>query len=144
MRKAFTMIELLIALVMISLIAAFAIPSFNKAVFRAKFKDTLNNLQMIHTATTLYRARFGQDLPDEASLNAINTDLQLNLVDRYATYSCKQSAGIPTTCTALMGTNKIILSLSPLKPFNWKSGFTCATDPTGDGNPCCEQPNFCP
>ena len=94
--KAFTLVELMIVVVIISIIAAFGIPNFTKTVNRAKARDAMYNLNMIHASNMLYRSRAGANLGTAANLAAVNTALGLNINANGSTYAC--SSG--TTCVA--------------------------------------------
>lgn len=94
------MAEIIIVMVIISIMAAFGIPSFTKSMMRAKARDANNNLTIIHTAQALYKANNGVYYGSTATPNAltdINTALSLSLVSTDGTnYVC--SSG--TTCVA--------------------------------------------
>lgn len=94
MRRAFTMVELIIVMVIIAVIAAFSIPNFTKTINRAKSRDAILNLNVIHASNVLYRARNGVNLT-AANIAAINTALGLNIIANGAAYACNG-----TTCTA--------------------------------------------
>lgn len=61
--QSFTLIELLITVTLVGIIAAFAIPNFDKAYKRAKEKEMIQNLYAINAGMLLYKARYGS-LPD--------------------------------------------------------------------------------
>ena len=95
----FTMIELVVVIVIIGIIAAFGSPSFSKAIARAKARDAINTLSVIHTVQALYKESVGGYLFAN-DLAGINTGLSLNLVASGGTsYACNDAAA-PTTCTA--------------------------------------------
>jgi prepilin-type N-terminal cleavage/methylation domain-containing protein len=87
MRKAFTMVELIVVMVIIGMVAVFAIPNFTKTINRSKARDAVLNLNVIHASNILYRTRNGGNL-NEANLAAINTELGLNIIANGATYAC--------------------------------------------------------
>ena len=88
--SAFTLSELMIAVVLVGLIAAFGIPSYTKAVNRAKEKDAISNLELIREAVRLYMSREGGATPAVlADVDAINTTFYLNILEQEGnTYSC--------------------------------------------------------
>jgi type IV pilus assembly protein PilA len=53
-KKGFTLIEIIIVVVIIALLAAMAIPAYNKVRQNAKNKEILQNLKVIATAGTEY------------------------------------------------------------------------------------------
>lgn len=91
MRRAFTMVELIVVIVIIGLIAAFSIPSFTKAINRARARDAINNLNIIHSAAMMYKARNNGLIPSGMTLATINdaaAGLGLNIIANGATYTC--------------------------------------------------------
>ena len=57
--KAFTLMELLIVVVCIGTVAAFAIPSYTKAVDKGYARAAVMNLAAIGAAEQVYKARYG-------------------------------------------------------------------------------------
>lgn len=88
--KAFTLTELIVAVVLVAMIATFAIPSYTKAINRAKEKDAVANLELIREAVRLYMSRTnGVVPPNLANINAVNTTLYLNVIGQGGnTYAC--------------------------------------------------------
>ena len=74
MKKGFTLLELLIVVIVIAILATFAIPQYLKAVERAKEAKGKHNLSLIAQAEKMYRAEndvylnFGAD-PGTTALN---------------------------------------------------------------------------
>lgn len=98
MRKAFTMIELIVVMVIIGFIAGFSIPGFMKTINRSRARDAILNLNVIHASNVLFRVRTGANLT-AANVAAINTSLGLNiLANGGTTYVCNG-----TTCVATGG-----------------------------------------
>ena len=56
MRKGFTLLELLIVVIIIGILATFAIPQYLKAVERAKGSKARHNMSLISEAEKMYRA----------------------------------------------------------------------------------------
>ena len=85
------MIELLMVVVIISLIAGFGIPSFTKGIERAKARDAINNLKIIHAAQQIHFARhdFYNAAAGITDINKINGAGSLNIIQATGvTYSC--------------------------------------------------------
>ena len=106
MRKAFTMVELIIVMVIMGIMAGFSIPNFTKTINRARSRDAVLNMNIIHASNVLYRVRNGVDLA-AANLVAINTALNLNIIANGATYVCNAGSctatGTGFTVTATLG-----------------------------------------
>ena len=88
------MVELVVVMTIIAIMAGFGIPSFTKAINRARARDAILNLNVIHASNVVYRARAGADLT-AADAAAINTALGLNIIPNSAAYVCNG-----TVCTA--------------------------------------------
>lgn len=71
-REGFTLIELLIVIVIIGILAAIAMPKFNKTRERAHFKALMSDLRNLQAQQELYHARPGNNF----SYAAVVTDLQ--------------------------------------------------------------------
>ena len=85
MRKGFTLIELLIVVIVIAILATFAIPQYMKAVERAKVSKGAHHIGLIAQAMKMYRAdtdeypdvsdgEFGSVFEDYVELNEIDND----------------------------------------------------------------------
>jgi prepilin-type N-terminal cleavage/methylation domain-containing protein len=96
MRKSFTMIELIIVMVIIGVISMFAIPNFTRAMNRARVRDAVLNLNVIHASNVLFRVRNGVNIGDATAPDGqrnsaadINVTLLLNiLASGGSTYVC--------------------------------------------------------
>ena len=82
--QSFTLMELIIVVMIISVIAGFAIPSYQKAIEKNEEKTAVVKLQSIVGGMKIYKAKYGGypafDMPDLAS---INQNLQLNVLPGY-------------------------------------------------------------
>ena len=99
---SFTLMELLIVVVIIGVIAGFAIPGYQKAMEKATEKNAIIKLQSIIAGMKIYRAKNGSypafDMPD---LTSINTNLGLSVVPDTMSYYCAQNDGVDVNvCTA--------------------------------------------
>ncbi|MBF0594310.1 MAG: prepilin-type N-terminal cleavage/methylation domain-containing protein [Candidatus Omnitrophica bacterium] len=136
-KHAFTLAELLVVTIIISIMAAFAVPLFSKAINKAKARDAINNLVIIHAAQALIKANTS-NFVTAGDLGTINSTLNLNLVASGAVYSCDAVSG---TCTAtLTSGGDVDLNLS--SPINKIANLTCP--PGGAANPCCTIVANCP
>ena len=96
-KKAFTLTELMIVVVIISIIAAFAVPNYAKAVERSHRRDAEMQLTSIYTANFQYRAVNSIFWPPTAGnrdVTAINdpvNGLGLGVIPNGMTYFCSNS-----------------------------------------------------
>jgi prepilin-type N-terminal cleavage/methylation domain-containing protein len=90
MRRAFSLVEIMIVVVIMGIMAAFAVPQFGKAMARAHARDAINNLNIIHSANLMNKARTGENI-SAVDLEAINTGLGLNVIANGADYSCQDA-----------------------------------------------------
>lgn len=101
-REAFTLMELMIVVVVIAIIAAFAVPNYQKSVERAHLRDAITQLQAVNAANQIYRARDGAYWPtvNGQDITSINTNLGLNIIANGMTYNCDGNGTI-FSCTAV-------------------------------------------
>lgn len=95
---AFTLLELIIVVVLIGIIAGFAIPNYGKAIQKAHERDMLMQLMALHAANVMYRANAGTywDTGGGAQTNlaTINSTLGINIISSDGTtYSYTGAAG---------------------------------------------------
>jgi len=89
-RKAFTLMELMIVVVIVGIITVFAIPNYRKAIDKQHERDAITQLKTIASALELYRGQAGV-FPDGATMpdvGAINTVLALNVIEGEVVYTC--------------------------------------------------------
>ena len=58
--KGFTLMELMVVVIIIGVIAAFAIPNYSKSIQKAHERDMLVQLTSIHASNLLYRSYDGK------------------------------------------------------------------------------------
>lgn len=91
-KRAFTLIELVITVIIIGVIAGFGMPSYTKARDRARERDALSNLELIREAVRIYIAREDDSPPVLANIGDINTTLYLSVLGQEGnTYNCDRS-----------------------------------------------------
>ncbi len=107
-KKAFTLTELLVVVLIAGIMASFAIPNYSKAVERSHQTDAVNQLTTIWSANQVYRAQNGRFWPPDNNggfgylIVDINTNLALGVIENGMTYNCVGAGAPPGTfaCTA--------------------------------------------
>ncbi len=113
------MMEIIVVMVMIALIAAWSIPQYGRALSRARARNAIQNLTIIHAANVLYRARNSQNCSattgpgnvcsNLAGINGMNGANTLNITASGVNYACANDAN---TCTATVGTALVTVNLN--------------------------------
>ncbi len=88
---AFTLIELLVVVLIIGILAAVAVPQYQKAVARAHAAEAITMLKAITDAQEVYYLAHG-----EYTNNLESLDVNVNADGTYFTYACKEKR----TCQA--------------------------------------------
>ncbi len=80
---AFTLMELMLVVIILGIVAGFALPSLDKLYLKSQQRDITNYLRLIHGANEIYKARNGTYWnPGDGGmhlLNEINSALRLNI-----------------------------------------------------------------
>ena len=131
----FTLVEIVIVMVIMGSLAAAAIPKFSLSMARAKARDALNNMVIIHAAQQLYFANNGSYLA-AGTTQAINTGLSINIISTNGTaYSCTATA--TAACTAILPQFTVSATLGHVL-----TGYTSSANASTD-NPSCTG-EWCP
>ncbi len=118
---AFTLVELMVVVVILGVVAGFAIPNYTKSVERSHRKDAESNLKMVHAAQQMYAARNDDSYWSGGNLAAINSTLQLNIVANGKTYTCT-GGGTAFSCTAVRGAWTVTITQASTTPTCAPSG----------------------
>ena len=117
--KAFTLLEIMVVVVLIGIIAAFAIPSYQNAVDRANTRKMILDAILIHSSLQIFKAKNGYYWPLTGTTviyfdSQINAALGLNLSlppDVNAAYMCYGFAtGTATKCQLASTAANIVIS----------------------------------
>lgn len=129
----FTLMELMVVVIIIGVIAAFAIPNYNKSIQKAHERDMLAQLTSIHAANLLYRSYDGKywyAAGDPQDLVAINSALSINIIaNAGTTYNYNSADGSSYTATADWGDYTLQVTEGAID------------DTSVPPNPCCQTNN---
>ncbi len=131
--KAFTLTELMVVVILIGIIAAFALPNYQKAILKAHERDAVVQLTVIHAALKIYEAQANTYPEGHFDLTNINTTLGLNVIGN----------GMRYTYTSLSLGKQFQVDAEWHDTAGSANNFTIrvneeAIDPGTNPNPCCE------
>lgn len=133
-KNAFTFMELMVVIILIGVIAAFAMPNYDKSIRKAHEQDIREQLKALHAANLMYNAGNGTywDTAGAAvtDISMINNTLGMHLISNDGTaYAYTGAAGGSRyTATATWKGYRIDVTQVPLST-------------TGTFNPCCGTSN---
>ena len=91
MKKAFTLVELLIVIIIIGILATMAVPQYQKMVNRAKWAEAVQMAGAIRTAEEIYKAQNGAYTPAGANLSGLDVLSLPPLTSRNFSYSIRSA-----------------------------------------------------
>ncbi len=132
-KKAFTMMEFLVASIILALLVGFSISTFEKVMERANIRQATLNLKTIHAASYAFRATNGR-FPDIQCGNyatdcvaQINTTLSTNILQDDIIYSYNfKNLAHPNTSTFTAEATKI----NPFYSLQITNNVISAANPT--------------
>lgn len=125
-RSGFSLIEVIVIIVIIGILSAIALPSYNLSIAKAQEREAVLQLMALHTANNLYAAQNGNYLDGPFDKDGINTRLNLNIIPNGMTYTYQGF----TTTKSFQG-----------RALSQRFGFTVMVKEgvlSKGTNPCCE------
>jgi type IV pilus assembly protein PilE len=127
--SGFTLLELMVVVIIVGIIAAFAIPNYNKSIQKAHERDMLAQLTSINAANLLYRSydgKYWNTSGANKNMAEINSALSINIIaNSGTTYNYNSVNGSSYTATA-----------------DWDAYTLQVTEAAvGATNPCCDTDN---
>lgn len=116
--RGFTLTELIVVVVVLGIMAGFAIPNYTKSIDRSYRKDGTVNLTAIYAAEQIYyNNNNGSYWPASGSgdVSAINSNLGLGILSNNLTYSCSGN-GATFSCTAIRGSMTLTVTQASATP----------------------------
>lgn len=93
-RQAFAIIEILIAIIILGILAAIALPDYSKSIEKSRGKNGEVNLISIYNAQKRYRLDNGNYYTcAPCNPSTINSALDVHIDDPYFTYEIKSESG---------------------------------------------------
>jgi len=137
--RSFTLMELIVVVIIVSVLASLAIPNLFKSVEQNYEMDAMIQLRSIYNVEQVFLTRTGGFWPTEltifAYVDTINDDLALSVLPNGFTYLCSNNpSGDGPVCTAERENGQYRIKIrhdQPLTP------YTSIFEDTGP-NPCCD------
>ena len=81
--KGFTLVELLVVIILVSVLVAIALPRYMDAVYRAKVSSCRENIMDLNTASQAYQAKYYGDSAQQALLEGAVGDSHVLVTERF-------------------------------------------------------------
>ena len=132
MKQAFTLIELLVVVLIIGILAAIALPQYQKAVERAKIAEAVTNLRAIANANQVYYMTNGV-YAEKEDMDKLDVTISGEILDsqsrknriktKYFTYSPNGEESRDFSALAWENNNAYFLYIQRENPTVIKCGF---------------------
>ncbi len=99
-RCGFTLMEVLIAVVIVGVLAGLAVPSYFKTIEKAKSSEATANLKAIHLGQKIYKVDNNRFYGPQNAVAVINTNLNTDLTQENYTLAITAAAANTYTATA--------------------------------------------
>ncbi len=133
-KGGFTLTELMVVVIVIGIMASFAVPSYTRSIRKSHERDMIMQLTALHASNLIFRAQQGDYWSTggvvENKLMTINTTLGINIISNDGTtYSYKGTSGTSFTATATWDNFTVEVAEAALDATNpsCKSGDPCPT-----------------
>ena len=104
-KKAFTMMELLVSIVIVGVMAGLAIPAYFRTVEESRHNEAITNLNIIHMGEKIYHLNYATYIAG-ASIAALDASLQTDMAATFYTTVSVTIAG-PNSYTATLTRNNV-------------------------------------
>ena len=81
--SGFTLVELLVVIILVSVLVAIALPRYMDAVYRAKVSSCRENIMDLNTASQAFQAKYYGDSTTQAQLSGSVTDSHILITERF-------------------------------------------------------------
>ena len=108
--RGFTLVEIMIVVVIIGMLAAMAIPGFQKVRASSQDKSVLNNARQLAAASDQYFLEFGVTFTAQANLIGPNSYVKALNVTSNETYPAGFTQGITITVMGVGGSRTVTYS----------------------------------
>lgn len=117
--KAFTIMEIMVVIIIVSIIVIFGLPNYNKSLERTHEREATEKLRLIHAAQQLYFVDNNDTFwppngwSGGTTVSHVNRNLNLDLMQSGMIYSCSAWVSDTTfTCSATRGSPAVVFTVS--------------------------------